>query len=60
MCGIRGPTKPPTECVAVEWSSWSQLEEWDCGGGAGGKRNAPTAGAHYVGMTRMRGHETRR
>ena len=42
-----------------ERSSWARSEEWDCGDGAGGTRNAPTAGAHYVGAARTRGHATR-
>jgi hypothetical protein len=60
MCAIGGAARPPTERAAVEGSSWARSEEWDCGDGAGGTRNAPTAGAHYVGAARTRGHATRR
>ena len=60
MCAIDGAARPPTGRVAVERSSLSRSEEWDCGNGAGGTRNTPTTGAHYVGVARMRGHVTRR
>ena len=52
MSVIVGATRPPTERVAVVWSSWSHSVEWDCGDGAVGTRSATTAGAgaHYAGV----------